>query len=366
MSEKQFVPLARPAVGSDEIDALARVIQSRHVAAGSESAAFEREVSEYIGGAPTLAVSSGGAALFCALAAMDVGPGDEVVVPAFTFPAAAQAVVLLGATPVAADVDMITMASTPEMTARVCNSKTKAVVVIHPFGVSADIELIADAVGGIPIIEDAACSLGGFTPKGNPSGTVGTLGIYSFHPRKLVTAGEGGVVTGRPEQMNKVRVFRDYGRTGSGPGDIFTEVGLNFRLSDLLASVGRVQLKKLGDAIERHAHLGQLYTRLLADVPSVYVQGGPLAGRVWQSLIVVLEGDAAPIRQRLIDGGIGVGLAAHALTEQTFYKRFGASWAKCPNSERLAKTTLAMPLFSELSESDVEMAVTALSKALGG
>ncbi len=365
MSERSFLPLARPCVGAAEVDAVARVIASRHLAMGPETAALEREVSDLLGGAEVAAVSSGGTALLCALAALEVGPGDEVVVPAFAFPAAAQAAAWLGAVPVAADVDPVTMAVTPSTVALVCGPRTRAVVVVHPFGVSAPVEAVQDAVGVLPVVEDAACSLGGATPGGGPSGTVGPLGCFSLHPRKLATAGEGGLVTGRPEFLARVRRLRDYGRTGTGPGDAFGEVGLNFRMSDLAASVARVQVGALANSLARRAHLAGRYREALSRVPGVRLQGdGGASGRVWQSLVVCLDRDAAPVRVALNAAGVGAGIAAHALTQQSFMQRLGAGVGGCVVAETLARCTLALPLFDEMDDRDVEVVADVLDSVM--
>lgn len=365
MSERSFLPLARPCVGAVEVDALARVIASRHLAMGPETAALEREVSVLLGGGQVAAVSSGGTALLCALAALDVGPGDEVVVPAFTFPAAAQAAAWLGAVPVAADVDPGTMAVTPFSVAQACGTRTRAVVVVHPFGLSAPVEAVQEAVGALPVVEDAACSLGGMTSGGRSSGTVGVLGCFSLHPRKLATAGEGGLVTGSPDHLARVRRLRDYGRTGTGPGDAFGEIGLNFRLSDVAAAVARVQVGALATSLTRRAHLASRYRQALARIPGVRLQGEDVvSGRVWQSLVVCLDRDSAPVRIALNAAGVGAGIAAHALTQQSFMQRFGAGRFACPVAETLARSTLALPLFDEMDDRDVEVVADVLDSVM--
>ena len=368
MSERPFLPLARPRVGEAEATALARVLASRHLAMGPETTALEGEVGDLLDGVEVAAVSSGGTALLCALATLDLSPGDEVVVPAFTFPAAAQAAAWLGLTPVAADVDPDTMAVTPATIAAACGPRTRVVVVVHPFGMGAPVDAIRGEVGSLPLIEDAACALGGMTASGRAIGTVGDLGCFSLHPRKLATAGEGGLVTGRPERMARVRRLRDYGRTGSGPDDAFGEVGLNFRLSDLAAAVARVQVAALPESLARREALAGAYRRRLDDVPGVRVQGRAResAGRVWQSLVVRLDRDAAPVRTALAAAGVGAGIAAHALTRQTFFRKGQPDAPACPVAEELARTTLALPLFDEMVDADVAHVVDALGRVMRG
>lgn len=364
MSERPFLPLARPRVGDAEATAVARVLASRHLAMGPETAALEGEVGDLLGGAPVAAVSSGGTALLCALATLDLHPGDEVVVPAFTFPAAAQATLWLGAVPVAADVDPDTMAVTPVTVAAACGSRTRAVVVVHPFGLAAPVDAIRNGMDPLPIVEDGACALGGRTASGRAIGTVGDLGCFSLHPRKLATSGEGGLVTGRPDRMERVRRLRDYGRTGSGPDDAFGEPGLNFRLSDLAAAVARVQVEALPDSLVRREVLATVYRTRLADVPGVRVQDPGTPGRVWQSLVVRLDRDAGPVRAALVAAGIGAGIAAHALTRQTFFRREQPDAPACPVAEELARTTLALPLFDEMAAAEVAHVVDVLDRVM--
>lgn len=366
MSDRPFLPLARPRVGEAEATALARVLASRHLAMGPETTALEREVGDLLGGVEVAAVSSGGTGLLCALATLDLRPGDEVVVPAFTFPAAAQAAAWLGATPVAADVDPDTMAVTPATIAAVCGPRTRVVVVVHPFGLAAPVDAIRGEVGPLPIIEDAACALGGMTASGQAVGTVGDMGCFSLHPRKLATSGEGGLVTGRPDRLALVRRLRDYGRTGSGPDDAFGEVGLNFRLSDIAAAVARAQVATLPDSLARREALAAAYRARLGDVPGVRVQGRPheSAGRVWQSLVVLLDRDATPVRAALVASGVGAGIAAHALTRQTFFRKRQPNAPGCPVAEELARTTLALPLFDEMEDADVAHVVDVLGRVM--
>ena len=282
MTTDEPIPLARPRVGSEELEAVARVLASRHLARGPEAAALERDVAALLGVGEVLAVSSGGAALLLALKALGVGPGDEVVVPAFTFPAAAQAAWWLGATPVPADVSDQTLAVDAATVGARIGPATRAVVVAHAFGIPADVEAVVAAAGTVPGIEDAACSLGGTTPSGRPSGTVGAFGCFSLHPRKLATSGEGGLVVAAGASARAVRLLHDYGRTGAGFGDVFGGVGLNFRLSDVAAAVARVQVARLADSLARRGRLAARYLAALDGVPGVGVPAGARRpGNAW-------------------------------------------------------------------------------------
>jgi len=370
VDEDRRIPLARPYLGAEEWDALRRVLASRRLTQGPEVQAFEEESRQRLDGAEVVAVSSGGAALLLAMKALGVGPGDRVLVPAFTFPAAAQAALWLGAAPVPVDVDEGTLAPSPEAIARALQEgPCAAVVVAHAFGIPADVEEIARACQerGVPLIEDAACSIGGRTPGGAPSGTVGEVGVFSLHPRKNLVAGEGGAVTSRnPEVLRRVRALRDYGRTPTGTEDAFGEEGLNFRLSELAAAVARVQWTRIDEGIRTRGLLGRAYREALRDVPGVrWIEGQDRTGHTWQTLVVRLDRPSADIRRRLLERDVEAGVAAHALTLQSFWRRRFPDAAPCPVAEALARETLALPLYVEMATFQVRQVAHHLAEAIG-
>ena len=366
MTPDDVVPLARPRVGSEELEAVARVLASRHLARGPEAAALERDVVALLRVGDVLAVSSGGAALLLALKALGVGPGDEVVVPAYTFPAAAQAAWWLGATPVPADVSEETLAVDAATVAARIGPATRAIVVAHAFGIPADIEDVIGVARDLPVVEDAACSLGGRTPSGRPSGTVGTIGCFSLHPRKLATAGEGGLVVATGEAARAVRELHDYGRTGAGFGDVFGGMGLNFRLSDVAAAIARVQVARLTDSLARRGRLAARYLDRLEGLPGVRVpSGGRRAGNAWQSFVVrVTDGPVVVERLRAI--GIQAGVAAHDLCAQAVYRARCGEGPPCPTSAALGREAIALPLFDEMDEAQVDRVARALRDVVNG
>jgi dTDP-4-amino-4,6-dideoxygalactose transaminase len=369
MTGNRPIPLARPRIGDAERSAVLRVLDSRHLAQGPEAAALEREVAALLGGRrDVVATSSGGAALLVSLSAAGVGPGDEVVVPAFTFPAAAQAAFFLGAVPVPAEVDPDTMAVTADSVAARLSARTRAVVVAHAFGVPADVEAVADVARprGIALVEDAACSLGGTTPGGAPSGSVGDWGCFSLHPRKLVTAGEGGLVACDPARAARVRTLRDYGRTGSGFGDIFGDAGLNLRLSDLAAAVARAQVAALAEGRAARARIAAAYRDALAGCAGVRIPAGfDRPGTVFQSFVVVAA-DGPTLVARLAAQGIGAGPAAHALTAQAVFRARCPGAPECPVAEALARQAVALPLYEEMDLADAVRVAAAVRTAVAG
>jgi len=362
------IPLARPFLTAGESEAVARVLESRFIAQGPETAAFERELSGYVGGREVIAVSSGGTALLLALMAAGVGDGDEVVVPDYVFPAAAHGAMFLGAVPVPADVDLQTLSITPRTVARRLSARTRAVVVVHPFGIPADVEgILAVCPDGVTVIEDGACALGGLTAGGHAVGTVGRIGCFSFHPRKSISTGEGGCICADAADATNLRLWRDYGRSGRGFGDVFSDVGMNFRLSDIGAAVGRVQLGRLRHSIEHRGRLAALYMSRLADVDGVRVPDGyRQPGNTFQSFVVELAGEPALVVDYLARNGIGSGPAAHALSMQTVFRnRYPAFVDSCDGSgAELAAGTIALPLFDEMTEGQVDRVVKALAAAM--
>ncbi len=363
----QHIPLARPKVGRAEEAAVFRVLRSRHLAQGPEVRALEAAASSALGGRPVVAVSSGGSALLVAMAACGVGPGCEVVVPAFTFPAAAQAALWLGAHPVPADVDPDSMSVTATTVAMRQSERTRAVVVAHAFGIPADVEAVVEACRsrGVVVIEDAACAFGGRTAQGQLAGTVGDYGCFSLHPRKLVTGGEGGLIACAPGRDTRVREVRDYGRTGRGFGDVFGATGLNFRLADLCAALARAQIGRVGLAIARRERLVRRYRERLDGVLGVQVPAGyARPGQTWQSFVVRVP-SAPAVVEALSRRGVEAGPAAHALTEQTFFcSRYDVRRLRCPVAETLARETLALPLYEEMTAREVDRVCSALVLAL--
>lgn len=363
------IPLARPYITPDEAAAVARVLDSGYIAQGPETAAFESELSRHIGGRCVIAVSSGGTALLLALMAAGIKTGDEVIVPDFVFPAAAHGAMFLGATPVAADVDIETLSMTPASVARRLSPATRAVVVVHPFGIPADVEGIARVCPeSVRIIEDGACALGGLTAGGRVVGTVGSLACFSFHPRKSISTGEGGCIAADGADADKLRLWRDYGRSGRGFGDVFTEIGMNFRLSDIGSAIGRVQLSRLERSIQVRTALAARYTSQFGGVAGVRIPGGyGLPGNTFQSFVVELEDEPTAVIAALAAAGIGAGPSAHALSMQKVYRdRYPELAGGCDGSgARLAMRTIALPMFDEMTESQVDRVVATLAGFCG-
>ena len=348
------IRLARPDVGEAELRAVSEVIASGQLTMGSKVAEFEHAVARAVGTAHAAAVSSGTAALHLALLALEIGPRDEVIVPAYTFPATANAVELCGGRAVLVDVDPDTFVVEPAAVAAALTPSTRAVIAVHLFGRPVEWEALQTAVPQeVTLVEDAAGALGA-RYRGTPCGALGALGCLSFHPRKIVTTGEGGAVTTDEAALDDaVRRLRHHG--WSAPGEM-SAPGFNYRLPDLLCAIGIPQLERLEELlVARERVAGWYEDRLehLALTPSA--AEGDRHG--WQAYVVQLDGrdDAlAALREAGIEAQIGT-WALH---------RLGAygSQGPFPGADRAFERALALPLATSTTEEEVERVSAVLAR----
>jgi dTDP-4-amino-4,6-dideoxygalactose transaminase len=364
----QRIPLARPSIGAPEQAAQARALASGRLVLGPENLAFEAATARLAHCAHGVAVASGTAALHAALWALDLPPGGEVIVPGFTFPAPAHAVAAMGLVPVAVDVDPDTWNLSPAAVAERLSPRTRAIIAVDQFGLPADYAFLAElaAQAKVPLVEDAACALGA-TQLGKAAGSFGVLGCFSFHPRKIVTCGEGGVVVGHDaELVERVRQLRHHGQRA--PGD-FARVGLNFRLAEPLAAVGAAQLARLeGLLAERRARVAA-YQAALDDAPVTreLPEQASTPGRAWQTFAVVLPPgvERARVIAHMAEKGVEAGVATYALHRVgSLAGRIGATAAELPVAERLHEQALALPLYGGMTDDEVARVVAALVDAL--
>jgi len=374
---KRQIPIARPATGDEEWTALRDVLLSGWLAQGPKVAAFERAFADRHGVRHAIATHSCTAALHLGLLALDVGPGDEVIVPAFTWIATANAVVYTGATPVFADVERRTYNLAAANLARLRTPRTRVVIAAHLFGGCADIDAIAKALPGVPILEDAACAAGA-TYRGRCAGSLGAAGAFSFHPRKTITTGEGGMLTtDRDDLAETVIKLRNHGAEVSeeqrlgGPRPYllpdFNHLGFNYRMTDLQGAVGLVQLGKLDTFIEQRRQWADYYRRELADIPWLLTPQTQDDGtHAWQAYVCYVEERLAPmsrneIMRRLETKGISARPGTHAVHTLGFYRRrFGTRGENCPVAAECADQTLAIPLHNTMTADDYHAVVDAI------
>jgi perosamine synthetase len=367
----------RPWLGAEEAAAAAEAVSSGWVAQGPRVAEFEQAFAAAIGAGHAVAVSSCTAALHLALVVAGVGPGDEVVVPSLSFIATANSARHAGAVPVFADVDEATQNLTPATVEPCLTPRTRAVILVDQAGVPADLDAMQALCEprGITVVEDAACAVGS-RYEGRPVGARAELAAFSFHPRKLLTTGEGGmVVTPSPEIAARLRRLREHGMDLSAAArhashqpmiEHYLEPGFNFRMTDIQAAIGLVQLGKLGQLIARRRELAQRYQRLLADVPGIRTITDPGYGTTnYQSFWVLLPDDFPVSRdellQQLAEAGVSARRGIMAAHLEPAYE--GCAHRPLPITERLTARTLILPLFHELTEAEQDSIVSVVAAA---
>jgi perosamine synthetase len=352
-----------PWLGEQEAKAAADAVLSGWVAQGPRVAEFERAFAGRVGAEHAVAVSSCTTALHLALVSLGLGAGDEVVVPSLSFIATANAVRYVGATPVFADVEAATGNVTAQTVDAVRTARTKAVLAVHQGGVPADVHGLraACAEWGVALVEDAACAIG-TTVGGKPAGQGALLAAWSFHPRKLVTTGEGGMVTTDDARTaERLRRLREHGMNVSAAQrhasatpvlESYLEVGFNYRMTDIQAAVGLVQLGKLDAMVARRRELAARYDALLAGVPGLMPVRDPAHGQGnFQSYWVLLD-PAYPLgRDDLLAALAAAGISARrgimAAHLEPAYA--GHPHAPLPVTERLSAGSLILPLFHTMT-----------------
>ncbi len=361
------IPLARPFIGPGEIAAASEALGSGWLVRGPRVEALEKAVAGLAGVDHAVAFSSGTAALWAAMRCLGVGPGDEVVVPALTFPAPAAAAVFNGAAPVFADVDPGTFNIDPRDVGRRMTDRTRVLVAVDQFGMPArapELERIAKRHGAVLLV-DAACSLGSRL-EGRPCGSFGEASALSFHPRKVVTTGEGGMVlTGHYGMARSLRAVRNHGIDDSGR---FEAPGLNLRMGEVQAAVGVVQVGKLEEMVARRRELARVYAGLLP--PEIRLQEVERdAEPNWQTLAAVLPEAAGEAgRDRFVEilrgQGIEAGPASHCVPALPAYSAFARDPEDFPNALRVARLGVALPLHHSLGIGEVEEVARAAAMAI--
>jgi dTDP-4-amino-4,6-dideoxygalactose transaminase len=363
-------PLTRPVLGEEELEELRKVFSSGWLTQGPYTEEFERKIAEYVGAKHAVAVTSCTTALYLCLKALGVKQGDKVVVPDFTFPATANAVVELGGRPILVDVnEECGLDLNGLRKALSVHRDVKAVILVHPFGHALNVEsyreVILDFGLDIPIIEDAATALGS-TCNGRFAGNMAECGCFSFHPRKLVAMGEGGMIVLNDDEIyEKLRILRDHGRNREG---VFVLTSLNFRMSDVQAAIGLVQFSKLEGRIEKMRRLAEMYHKLIMDIIP-YVK--PLKEKencrsTYQSYVIRLtrefgEHQDAIIHRLRREFGIEAQIGTYALHMEPAFRRFVES-GELTNSKLLRKTTLTLPLYESMRYQDLEYIVNSVAE----
>jgi dTDP-4-amino-4,6-dideoxygalactose transaminase len=372
------IPVARPLLGAQEAAAAAEVISSGWVAQGPRVAEFETAFAAATGTGHAVALSSCTAALHLAMIAAGVQAGDEVIVPSMSFIATANAARYVGARPVFADVDPDTLNLTPGTVEPLLTDRTRAVILVDQAGVPADLDAMRALCDprGIFVVEDAACAVGS-TYRGCPAGARAAIAAFSFHPRKLLTTGEGGMITtSDPELAARLRRLREHGMDVSAADrhlerqpvfEHYTELGYNYRMTDVQAAIGLVQLGRIGGVVDRRRQLALRYQRLLGQIPGLRTVADPGYGTTnFQSFWVALPSEFPVTRNELLrllaDAGVSARrgiMAAHL--EPAYAGR--ARRAELPVTEQMSATSLILPLFHELTDAEQDQVIGVIASA---
>jgi perosamine synthetase len=380
-----MIPVIRPLLGAEEAAAAAEAVMSGWVAQGPRVAEFETAFAETAfaetgGSGHAVAVSSCTAGLHLAMIAAGVRAGDEVVVPSLSFIATANAARYVGAEAVFADVDPATLNLTPATVEPLLTERTRAVILVDQAGVPADLDAMRALCDprGITVVEDAACAAGA-TYHGRQAGARAILAAFSFHPRKLLTTGEGGmIITPDPDLAARLRRLREHGMDVSAAArhaarqpviEHYLEVGYNYRMTDVQAAIGLVQLRRLGDIVTRRRQLAQRYQRLLGQIPGLAMIADPGYGTTnFQSFWLALPDEFAVTRnellQRLTDAGVSARRGIMAAHLEPAYADRGHG-GHLPVTERLSSSSIILPLFHQLTTDEQDRVISVVFDAAG-
>jgi perosamine synthetase len=373
----RLIPYGRQCIEEDDIQAVVEVLRSDFLTQGPKVREFEEALADYCGAKYAVSFSSGTAALHGAYFAVDIGDGDEVIVPAMTFAATANAVVFQGATPVFCDVDAETLLVAPDLVEAKVSPRTKAIIAVDYAGQPCDYDALREITdrNKLVLIADACHSLGA-TYKGRKVGKLADLTVFSFHPVKHITTGEGGMaVTDNPEYYRRMAIFRNHGittdhRQRAEKGSWFYEMvdlGYNYRITDFQCALGMNQLKKLPGWIKRRQEIASRYDRAFNSLGPVE----PLAvtsnvSHVYHLYVIkLLDMERDKVFNSLREAGIGANVHYIPVHLHPFYRqRFGTKQGMYPAAEAAYKQILSLPMFPAMTDEDVDLVISAVKEAV--
>ena len=373
MTKPVEIALARPDITDKEIEAVVSVMKTSHLSLGPKVPEFEERFTTLCNTKYAVACNSGTSALHLVLAAMGIGPGDEVITSPFSFVASSNCAIFVGAKPVFADIDPDTWCIDPTEMEKAITPRTKALIPVDVFGITSDMDKISEIASchNILVVEDS-CEAPGAVYKCKPAGSLGTAGVFGFYPNKQMTTGEGGmIVTDNQEIADLARSMRNQGR-GSGDTWLLHErLGYNFRLSDINSAIGCVQVDRLPEILARRAEVAAMYDARLAN--ETRLRGQAITDgcqKSWFVYVIRLNDDYPDdARNRIMDGlkaeGIGCSNYFSPIHLQPFYrKEYGFKEGDFPVCEKLANRSIALPFHAFLTEADVDRVVSTLEALL--
>jgi dTDP-4-amino-4,6-dideoxygalactose transaminase len=371
-----MIRLTIPSIEQDDLDAVRDALASGYLVQGPRVAAFEAAMAAKIGVPHVVALTNCTAALQLGLMAVDVRPGDLVLVTAYSWISTANAIELCGAQPLFVDIDPTTFnlsAAALEERLRGVRKvgetarRLKAILPIHAFGQVADMDAIGAlaSAAGVPVIEDAACAIGA-TWGGKQAGTMGALGCFSFHPRKAITTGEGGAITTADAAIaNRVRALRNHGLDPTAPSADFVMAGFNTRMSEMQAALGVTQLTKLDRIVAARRRLAARYDALFAKSAVTPPAAPAESGAVYQSYVVLLPKEVAPARatvlQRMRDRGIETTIGTWHMPLTTFFRtKYGHKPGDFPATDDVFARSVTLPLYESMADAQIDEVAGAL------
>ena len=381
-TDKRLIPVARPFVGNEEEEAVLEVLRSGWLSQGKRVEEFERRFAEYVGAKHAVAVSSCTTALHLGMVAAGIGPGEEVLCPSLSFIATANCIRYVGATPVFLDIDPKTYNLDANRVEEAITPRTRAILVVHQIGLPAALNEIQEIAKrrNLIVLEDAACATGSAYEGQRIGGQRSFLACFSFHPRKILTTGEGGMITTADEDAAKrLRRLRQHGMSVSdvarhGSKEIvietYDEVGYNYRMTDLQAAVGLVQLRRMNEFLERRRYLAAQYTEKLSEFPWVIPPFQPVfAAPNFQSYMVRLNPNAPigrdALMQSMLERGISTRRGIMASHREPPYRN--EQWDnRLPESNAAADECLILPLFHQMTEEEQDFVILSLREIARG
>lgn len=360
------IPIIRPVFDNSELEYLRRCLESGHVTQGPFVAEFEKRFASIHNTRHAFAVTSCTTAMHTALLALGITFGDEVIIPAFTWVSTANVVEHVGAHPIFADISVDDFNIAPERIEALITPRTKAIIVVHLFGLMADMDNILPIARkhGIAVLEDAACATGS-RYRGVHAGGFGDMGCFSFHPRKVITTGEGGMITTNDDIIaQNISILRNHGITpipAQNPWQMphIDNCGHNFRLSDIQASIGLAQLNKMDDILKERKRIASRYTELFAQLPDLALPIEPAHARhTWQSYVVRLNDGGMSRRNNIIkylhDNGIQTRPGTMAVHRLDFYSsKYNINDNDCKIAKECEETTITVPIFHNMSDEEI-------------